>query len=286
METITVDPNNKIYASQDGALFSKEKATLYRVPQTKTSFTIPESVTKIENSAFRECSSLTKLIIPDSVKSFSCDFWGCTALTELTLPGLSDIDAPNLTTVRITEGTDSLYRTFSDLTTLTTVYLPASLNKIDSNTFSNCYSLETVYFAGTQAQWDTMTIADGNQELSLAAVICTGTEAPPPDTPDTPDTPTDPVTPGPIDMTVKPGGLGKRLTLQIQSGHWLTVQTRRAGSIAISSLQAPGNTDGTVSITFSAPTGSIVQVWETEDEMMFENGIPSNPILNTTVREL
>lgn len=310
LASITVDPANTVYSSQDGALYSKEKATLYCVPQGKASFTIPSSVTKIENyaftgcanlteltipssvttigySAFSSCAGLTTLVIPESVTSNNFDFSGCTALTEVTLPGTvnfyGSVMGPSLTTIRISEGAERLSGTFSNLTTLATVYLPASLKAIEANTFANCSNLKNVYFAGTQAQWDTLTIADGNQELSLATVVCTGTGTETPVAPDNPDTLTAPETLG---VTAVPGGLGQRLTVQVESGHWLTIQTRRAGSIAISSIQAPVGAGGMVTVNFSAPSGSVVQVWETENELTFVNGVPTNPILRTVVREL
>lgn len=345
LEIITVDPGNTTYAAQDGALFSKEKATLYCVPQGKSSFAVPAGVTKIESrafygcaelteisipsgvttigseaffscaklteidipssvtqigdSAFYNCTGLTKLVIPENVTSYYFMFDGCTALTEVTLPGskyIYEISGPSLTTVRISEGTEEISGAFSGMTTLTDIYLPASLKTISSNSFANCSNLKNVFFAGTQGQWDTMNIADGNQELSLATVVCTGKDTPvdpdtpdnpdTPDTPDTPDNPDTPTKPETMDITSVPGGLGRRLTVQVEAGHWLTVQTRRAGAISISSIQAPSSASGVVSVTFSAPSGSIVQVWETEKEMTFINGIPTNKILKTVVKEL
>lgn len=306
LENITVDPANTVYASQDGALFSKEKTTLYCVPQGKSSFVIPASVTKIEVGAFcgctklteinipygvtsisfdafGGCTSLTKLIIPNSVTSTYFDFQDCTALTEVTLPGHDNsgtISAPSLTTVKISEGAKRLSGTFSRLSTLTTVYLPASLKELGPNTFAHCTQLKNVYFAGTQAQWDALTIADGNQELSLATVICTGTGS------EVPVDPDDPNTPDTLDVSIAPGSLGQKLTVQVQSGHWLTIQTRRAGSITISSVQAPAGVGGVVSVTVSATAGSTIQVWETADEMTFTNGVPDNQILGTATREL
>ncbi|MCI8871034.1 MAG: leucine-rich repeat domain-containing protein [Lawsonibacter sp.] len=264
-----------------------------------TELVLPASLNTIGRSAFGDCSGLTSLVIPNGVTGVEFDFWGCTSLTEVSLPGNElyyRISGPGLAAVRIAEGTKCLNGTFSGLTTLTTVYLPASLEEIGENAFANCSNLTTVYFAGSQTKWDTMTIAKGNQELSLATVVCTGTDIPDepdepdtpniPDEPDEPDTPSIPDVPGTLELTGEPGGLGRRLTVQVQAGHWLTIQTRRAGSIAISSIQTPRGTDNTVTLTFSAPTGSIVQIWETAVELEFANGVPTTPILNTVTKEL
>lgn len=252
-----------------------------------TELVLPASLNTIGRSAFGDCSGLTSLVIPTGVTGVEFDFWGCTSLTEVSLPGNElyyRISGPGLAAVRIAEGTKCLNGTFSGLTTLTTVYLPASLEEIGENTFANCSNLTTVYFAGSQAEWDTITIAKDNQELSLVTVVCTGTDIP--TEPDKPDTPSIPDVPGTLELTGEPGGLGRRLTVQVQAGHWLTIQTRRAGSIAISSIQTPRGTDNTVTLTFSAPTGSIVQIWETAVELEFANGVPTTPILNTVTKEL
>ena len=52
-----------------------------------TELTLPNSVTSIENEAFRGCTGLTKLTLPDSVTSIGeYAFKDCTGLTEQTLP--------------------------------------------------------------------------------------------------------------------------------------------------------------------------------------------------------
>lgn len=105
-----------------------------------------------------------------------------------------------------------------------------------------------------------------------------------PDIPGTPDTPDAPNTPDVLSLTVTNGGLGKRVAVTIESGHWLTIQTRRSGSISITSIRAPGS--GKVTLTFSSATGSSIQVWETAEEMRFVNGVPTNRILATASRSL
>lgn len=67
---ITVDSNNEYYSSDEyGVLFNKDKTTLIQYPKgnTRTSYTIPDGVTSISNSAFYNCVNLTSITIPDSV---------------------------------------------------------------------------------------------------------------------------------------------------------------------------------------------------------------------------
>lgn len=52
-----------------------------------TSITIPDSVTSIGYRAFSYCTGLTSVIIPDSVTSIGKEaFFGCRGLTNITIP--------------------------------------------------------------------------------------------------------------------------------------------------------------------------------------------------------
>ena len=62
-----------------------------------TSVTIPNSVTRIVNSAFRGCSGLTSVTIPNSVTSIGdYAFYGCSGLTSVTIgSGVKTIGSEN-----------------------------------------------------------------------------------------------------------------------------------------------------------------------------------------------
>ncbi len=69
LKEIEIDKENPYYCSVDGNLFDKEKKTIlqYAVGKQDTEFAIPDSVTKIGNSAFQGCNNLTSVRIPSSV---------------------------------------------------------------------------------------------------------------------------------------------------------------------------------------------------------------------------
>ena len=70
---IIVDPENKNFTELDGILFNKDKSVLLVYPEGKTneSFTIPNSVKKIDGSAFGyRCEKLKTIIIPPNVIDF------------------------------------------------------------------------------------------------------------------------------------------------------------------------------------------------------------------------
>jgi len=85
---ITVAPGNSTYSSQDGVLFNKTKTILFNCPEGKTgSFSIPNTVNKIEPYAFLNCAKLTGITIPNSVTEIKeYAFSGCEGLTGITIP--------------------------------------------------------------------------------------------------------------------------------------------------------------------------------------------------------
>lgn len=102
--TLTVDPKNNTYASQDNILYTKDKTKLLcaaftlehvtTIPssveeighvaflgrQKLLSITLPNNLKVINRSAFLSCSNLKELIIPDSVTTLIEEaFVGCTS---------------------------------------------------------------------------------------------------------------------------------------------------------------------------------------------------------------
>ena len=93
-----------------------------------TSVTIPNSVTSIGYAAFSGCSGLKNVTIPDSVTSIgSCAFWGCGGLTSVTIPN-------SMTSIG-----DSA---FKGCTGLTSVTIPDSVTSIDRDAFRGCSKLK------------------------------------------------------------------------------------------------------------------------------------------------
>ncbi len=81
----SVHPCNSNYCSEDGVLFDKDLTTLIQFPGAKSgTYTIPNTVTKIESAAFEYCTGLTSINIPINVRSIgSHSFAGCKSLTTI-----------------------------------------------------------------------------------------------------------------------------------------------------------------------------------------------------------
>ena len=140
LTAITVDTLNPNYSSVDGVLLDKSKTTLIQYPGGKAgSYTVPDSVTSIEQAAFYGCSSLTSVTLPIGVARIGAvAFTGCIRLTEVyfrgNAPGLSpkapSFDGDDNATVYYLPRTTGWDTTFDGLPTA--LWLP-KVQTSDSN---------------------------------------------------------------------------------------------------------------------------------------------------------
>jgi hypothetical protein len=99
-----------------------------------TSITLPDSVTKIGNSAFFECTNLTSINIPNRVTTIEdYSFERCNNLTNVTIPN----------TV-----TEIGFHAFYYCGSLTSITIPNSVTKIGIDAFLLCIELTSVTFQG------------------------------------------------------------------------------------------------------------------------------------------
>jgi hypothetical protein len=86
LANINVNSNNTSFTSVDGVLFDKNIQTLILYPEGRkaSTYTIPSSVTRIGDSAFRNVS-LTSITIPSSVKNIGFNAFLGALLTNVTI---------------------------------------------------------------------------------------------------------------------------------------------------------------------------------------------------------
>ena len=132
---VDVDEANQVYASENGILFNKDLTTLiyYPIGRTDRIYTIPESVKTIEDRAFYDCVSLTKVEIPDGVGGISYwMFYGCSSLECVTIP--------------------------------------KSVKYIAMHAFEKCGDLSDIYYSGTEEEWNAINKQGNNGPLYNAKV--------------------------------------------------------------------------------------------------------------------
>ena len=129
LKTISVSPEHPYFATIDGVLFRKADKALISYPASISSstYTIPQGITSIGDSAFFYCDSLTSVSIPDSITAIGDSaFSWCSSLTSVSIPD------------SVTSIGDSA---FSYCDSLTSVSIPDSVTAIGDYAFSDCPNL-------------------------------------------------------------------------------------------------------------------------------------------------
>ena len=149
---------SNIYYGDYGVItFDKELKTIgyyaFYACTSLTSVIIPDSVTSIGEAAFYNCTSLTSVTIPDSVTEIGdCAFQNCTSLTSVTIPDnvteIGDFAFRGCTSLRSVTIPDSVtsigYGAFADCYSLTSITIPDSVTEIGDYAFSHCSSLTNI----------------------------------------------------------------------------------------------------------------------------------------------
>lgn len=155
------------------------------------SVTLPDSMDSIGSDAFSFCYDLTDLKLPSRVETmYGWTFCYCQSLTEINLPdNITKINAgmfqgcSGLTSVEIPSAVTSIdMYAFYDCSGMNYVTIPAAVTTICEGAFDGCDALTDVYFAGSEAEWNAVTIESENDPL-LNATIHYGAASTTPDTP-------------------------------------------------------------------------------------------------------
>ena len=163
-----------------------------------SSIKLPEGVTTIGRSAFQSCSSLTSITIPEGVTAIDINaFDWCGSLKDVYITDLAAwcsiafgneeanplYKAENLylngelvETLEIPEGVTMIRQgLFRNAACIRRVALPKSLKGVLANAFYGCKKIQEVFYAGSEAEWNALPIATGNDPLKNATIYFNST---------------------------------------------------------------------------------------------------------------
>ena len=150
-----------------------------------TDINIPNSVTSIGPETFKSCTSLTDINIPNSVTSIGeRAFSGCTSLTDINIPDAVKSIEPEtfsgctrLTDINIPNSVTSIgYEAFYNCTRLTDINIPNSVTSIERSTFYSCTGLTSINIPGSvttigsNAFYDCTSLTDINIPNSVTSI--------------------------------------------------------------------------------------------------------------------
>ena len=168
----------------DGILYLDNWLLDYKGEKPTGDLVINNGTKRIAAYAFRDCTGLTSVSIPNSVISTGYGtFNGCTGLTSVTIPngltyidemafsgctGLTSVDIPNSVTI-IDLGA------FSGCTGLTSIIIPNSVTELGNSIFEGCTGLTTITIGNSVA----MIYGDAFRDCSsLNEIHCKATTPP------------------------------------------------------------------------------------------------------------
>ena len=125
---INVSENNKVYSSQDGVLFNKDKTELIYFPKIKEgSYIVPESVVTLSKRSFYR-TNISEVTLQKNVRTIDEAFW-----------------QSKISTINIEEGIETIGdRAFSECQNLNIINLPSSLKTIGQAAFWHCEHVTSV----------------------------------------------------------------------------------------------------------------------------------------------
>lgn len=142
IKNISVSENNKTFFFIDKMLCENsddgEVELLICLTTASGKITVPDGVTYISRSSFKDCENLTSITIPNSVRTIGVDaFRGCSKLKSIEIPQSVSVIG---------------WEAFKDCKNLSSVTIPDSVAYIGENAFEGCNNIIVTYRGKTYTQ--------------------------------------------------------------------------------------------------------------------------------------
>ena len=189
LSSFAVDLVSNTYVDGQGMLtFSGAITTIggyaFRNCSNLASITLPEGVTTIGSYAFYDCSEVVSITLPESLVSISDNaFCDCSSLTNITIPdGVTSIgggafySCSSLTNITIPDGVTTIEKyAFYSCGSLTNITIPDGVTAIEKYAFYSCSSFTNITIPDGVTTIEDYAFADCN---SLASIYCKPTTPP------------------------------------------------------------------------------------------------------------
>ena len=162
LESVTLPEGLTYYSGSDPELLKYYYWSIFENCTSLKSVTLPDDMTTIGNSMFQGCSSLTEITLPDSLVRIGNNAFHTTDLRRIIIPeGVTFI------------GGDAFYKCKN----LDRMSIPSTMTTLTDRCFK--YTGDntgwTVYYNGTQAEWDALWATTAQAQVTTQPTVVTGT---------------------------------------------------------------------------------------------------------------
>ena len=180
------DSNELLYTEYENGIYVKignnSHAILIGTSDNKfTHFGIHENTKNIAYGAFKNCTSLTTIYAPEGLIGISdFAFYGCSGLLSFSVPDTTLYighcafeKCSNLGYVQITKESQLEFigdAAFYECKKLSSIVIPTSVTTINAQCFAHS-GLVTVYYCGTESDWDKIVFGGNNIEIEEYSII-------------------------------------------------------------------------------------------------------------------